>query len=65
MKIYVCDVESECVHTGQAEKFAWPYAVGIEPATFGLLVQCSTDWARELIRTNSNRLDFVAPLVEH
>ena len=30
VKIYVCDVVSECVHTGQAEKF------GIEPATFGL-----------------------------
>ena len=42
MKIYICDVVSECVHTGQAEKFACMTTVGIEPATFGMLVQCST-----------------------
>ena len=35
----------ECIHNGQAEKFAWQPTVGIEPATFGILVQCSTNWA--------------------
>jgi hypothetical protein len=40
VKIYVCDVVSECVHTGQAEKHVClTAAVGIELATFGLLVQ--------------------------
>ena len=38
MQQYVCDVVSECVDTGQV------VAVGIKPATFGLPVQCSTNW---------------------
>jgi hypothetical protein len=32
-----------CIHTGQAEKFA-SSRVGIASATFGIPVQCSTNW---------------------
>ncbi len=39
---YVVCCYSECIsHTRQAEKSAWP-RWEYEPATFGLLVQCST-----------------------
>ena len=31
-------------HTGQAEKI-YLARLGFEPATFGLLVRCSTNWA--------------------
>ena len=48
----VCDAVSECVHTKQAEKFAWPR--WIEPTTFDLLVRCSTNRA-----TRSSRFECV------
>jgi hypothetical protein len=54
MKIYVCDVVSECVRTGQAAQKVCLTAVGIDPATFGLPVQSSTNRA-----PRSSRFEWV------
>ena len=41
------------IHTGQAWKICLA-TVGIEPTTFGILAQCSANWA-----TRSGRFEYV------